>query len=102
MQHTKVGWRSDAPETPSMPILHVRNVPARLYARLQKMAEARHRSLSAEILAQLEYAVGREDRWQRQGKLLGELDRIRAALPRLPAGEDSADWIREDRDGDDH
>ena len=85
-----------------MPILHVRNVPARLYARLRKMAEARHRSLSAEILAQLEHAVGREDQWRRQEKLLEELDRIRAALPRLPAGVDSADWIREDRDGNGH
>ena len=99
MQHVKVGWRADAPETPAMPILHVRNVPARLYTRLQRMAEARHRSLSAEILALLEEVVEREERVRRSEAALADLDAVRASLPRLPPGVDSADWIREDRDG---
>ena len=96
MQHIKVGWRSDAPETPAMPILHVRNVPARLYGRLRKMAESRHRSLSAEILAQLEYAVDREARQEEQARILDEIHRRREA--RGPLGTDAVSLIREDRD----
>jgi plasmid stability protein len=98
MQHIRVGWRSEAPESSAMPILHVRNVPARLYARLRRMAAGRHRSLSAEILATLEEAVEREERIRRQEAALADLDAVRAALPRLPSGVDSSDWIREDRD----
>jgi len=79
-----------------MPILHVRNVPARLYGRLQKLAEARHRSLSAEILAQLEAAVAGEERRAEQGRILDEIDRRRRA--RGPLGTDVVAWIREDRD----
>ena len=96
MQHAGVGWRADAPETPAMPILHVRNVPARLYGRLQKMAESRHRSLSAEVLAQLEDAVERETRREEQVRILEEINRRRVA--RGPLGTDAAALIREDRD----
>jgi len=96
MQHARVGWRADAPETPAMPILHVRNVPARLYARLQKMAKGRHRSLSAEILARLEDAVEREDRREEQARILDEINRRREA--RGPLGTDAVALIREGRD----
>lgn len=96
MQHGEVGWRSGAPEPPAMPILHVRNVPARLYARLQGLAEARHRSLTAEILALLEEAVEREARREEQARILEEIHRRRKA--RGPLGTDSVAWIREDRD----
>jgi len=84
-----------------MPILHVRNVPVRLYARMQALAERNHRSLSAEILAQLESALEREARRAGQERMLADLDAVRGAMPPLPPGVDSSDWIREDRDGDD-
>ena len=40
-----------------MPILHVHNVPDDLYARLQRRARAHRRSLSAEIIALLQWAL---------------------------------------------
>lgn len=79
-----------------MPILHVRNVPARLYARLQKLAAERHRSLSAEIISTLEEALEQKSRREEQIRLLEEIGRRREA--RGPLGTDSVAWIREDRD----
>lgn len=45
-----------------MAILHVRNVPEQLYARLQRRAESQRRSLSSEVLTFLEWAVEETDR----------------------------------------
>jgi hypothetical protein len=98
MQHEEVGWRPDAQETSAMPILHVRNVPARLYGRLQALAKRNRRSLSAEILAQLESTIDREARREEQARLLDGINRRRDA--RGPRGTDSVAWIREDRDGE--
>jgi plasmid stability protein len=40
-----------------IPTLHVHNVPDDLYARLQRQAQAHHRSLSVEIIALLQWAL---------------------------------------------
>jgi plasmid stability protein len=40
-----------------MPILHVRDVPDDLYARLKRRAEAQRRSLGAEVITLLEWAI---------------------------------------------
>ena len=81
-----------------MPILHVRNVPARLYGEIRRLAERHHRSLSAEILSLLEEEVRREAARAEQARILDDLDRVRRSMPALPRGVDSADWIREERD----
>jgi len=45
-----------------MPILHVRNVPDELYAELQRRADAQRRSLSAEVITLLDWAIGEVER----------------------------------------
>ena len=40
-----------------MSILHVRNVPHDLYARIKRRALAQRRSLSAEVITLLEWAI---------------------------------------------
>ncbi len=40
-----------------MPILHVRDVPQDLYAQLQRRATAQRRSLSAEVITLLDWAL---------------------------------------------
>jgi len=40
-----------------MAILHVRNVPEDLYNRLKQRAKAQRRSLSAEVISLLEWAL---------------------------------------------
>ena len=79
-----------------MPTLHVRNVPERLYGRIRSLAQARKRSLSAEVIMLLDQAVeSRELRAQRAGAL-AEIDRLRfQPSEELPPAEA---LIREDRD----
>jgi len=79
-----------------MATLHVRNVPDDLYARLQELAVARQRSLSAQVITLLEQALTNDERQQQQAKLLAGIRR-RRYVP--PAGSpDSMALLREDRD----
>lgn len=96
MQHGVVESGKSPGRAPTVPILHVRNVPPRLYADLKRLAREHRRSLSAEVIAALEKALDREARWARH---LAALDRLRASREALgPLGTDSTAWIREDRD----
>ncbi len=45
-----------------MATLHVRNVPEELYERLQRRAQAQRRSLSAEVITLLTWAVEEAER----------------------------------------
>ena len=45
-----------------MTILPVRNVPEQLYDQLKRRAEAQRRSLSAEVITLLQWAVGEVER----------------------------------------
>jgi plasmid stability protein len=81
-----------------MATLHVRNVPDKLYKRIQKLAEQENRSLTAEVVNLLDQAV--QERQARQS-VAAVLERVRGrtATVRLPKGWiDSVDLIREDRD----
>ena len=78
-----------------MPILHVRGVPEDLYDRLRQLAQARHRSLSAQVLTMLSDALREEERRQEQSRALAAIRRRRF---RPPAGTPtSTDLLREDR-----
>ncbi len=79
-----------------MPILHVRNVPAPLYAELQRLAAARRRSLSAEVLELLERSMQEEARRERHDAALRRLDGLRRKVG--PLASDSTAWLREWRD----
>lgn len=82
-----------------MPILHVRNVPERIYSRLQQRAEAQHRSLSAEVVSLLDEALDAEDIRAAQADVLERMRRHRRTFRPAEAGApDSVTLLREDRD----
>jgi len=75
--------------------IHVRSVPDALYAQVRELAQAKQRSLSAEVVALLETALAAESRRQQQANVLDAIRR-RRFIP--PAGApDSVDLLREDR-----
>ena len=78
-----------------MATIHVRSVPDALVAQVRELAQAKQRSLSAEVVALLETALAAESRHQQQANVLDAIRR-RRFIP--PAGApDSVDLLREDR-----
>jgi predicted transcriptional regulator len=79
-----------------MNTLHVRSVPDDLYQRLQQLAQARNRSLSAQVITMLAQAIEDEERRQKQEKVLASIRRRRFT----PAEKslNSLKMLREDRD----
>ena len=78
-----------------MAILHVRNVPEDLYNRLKQRAKAQRRSLSAEVISLLEWALQESER-----STLSTLSSIRARRSFNPAAvgaPDSITLLRQDR-----
>jgi plasmid stability protein len=78
-----------------MATLHVRNVPEELHARLKKSADARHRSLSAEVIALLEWAVEGVERSTEA--TLSSIRRRRVFSPAAEGAPESTELLREDR-----
>lgn len=70
-----------------MPTLTIKGMPAQLYRRLKRQAEAHRRSLNGEIIVCLERAVGAgpldPDAWLREAEAL----RLRLALEPLSRQE---------------
>lgn len=79
-----------------MPILHVRNVPETLYADLQRRAESHRRSLSAEIITLLEWAMAEAERTSEM--TLTSIRRRRSFNPAAAGAPDSTTLLRQDRD----
>ena len=79
-----------------MPTLHVRNIPEPLYNRLRQRAESRNRSLSAEVVVLLDFALEESD--DAQAALLDSIRRRRFFNPAAAGAPDSTTLLREDRD----
>jgi plasmid stability protein len=79
-----------------MPTLHVRNVPEDLHEGLRRLAERKHRSLSAEVIALLEQALSAEEVREAQELLLASIRRRRSLITST-SDVDSVDLLREDR-----
>lgn len=79
-----------------MTILHVRNVPESLHQRLKERAEAQRRSLSAEVIILLEWALA--DAEQRSETTLEAIRRRRTFSPAEVGAPDSTTLLREDRE----
>jgi antitoxin FitA len=78
-----------------MTTLHVRSIPDELYTRIQRLAQKRNRSLSAQVVTMLSDAAAEEERRQEQGALLGSIRRRRfVPADRTPS---SLDLLHEDR-----
>lgn len=83
-----------------MPTLYVRNVPTKLYRRIQSLAESERRSLSAEVITLLDKVVSNAPAAPREPMSVA-LERIRAIRDSIRLPKDwpgSAALIREDRD----
>ncbi len=78
-----------------MPILHVRNVPGALYEQLKERAEAQRRSLSAEVIMLLEWAI--EQAEYDSATALRAIRERRAAYTAPDNTPDSVTLLREDR-----
>jgi len=65
-----------------MNTLHVRSVPDDLYSRLQQLANARNRSLSAQVITMLAQALEDEERRKSQLKTLSSIQRRRFKAPK--------------------
>ncbi len=78
-----------------MNTLHVRSVPDDLYERLQQLARARNRSLSAQVITMLVQAVEDEERRKKQAKILTSIQRRRFKAPKNAPS--SLELLREDR-----
>ncbi|GMU24916.1 MAG: hypothetical protein AMXMBFR13_49870 [Phycisphaerae bacterium] len=81
-----------------MAILHVRDVPDELYERVRKLAQAKNRSLSAQVNTLLARAVADQEHRQSQAKLLAEARRLRESIKWDPSFPDSTTLLREDRE----
>ncbi len=80
-----------------MSILHVRNVPEELYARIRQLANAKKRSMSAQVIRLLEQALQTEEARQSQARILAGIRRRRVSDTSKPAAPDSVALLREDR-----
>lgn len=79
-----------------MPTLHVRNVPESIYDRLRQRAQARNRSISAEVVMLLDLAL--EESENNQAQVLDRIRRRRFFDPASVHAPDSTTLLREDRE----
>lgn len=79
-----------------MPTLHVRNVPESIYDRLRQRAQARNRSISAEVVMLLDLAL--EESEDNQAQVLDRIRRRRFFDPASVNAPDSTTLLREDRE----
>ncbi|GAB4452918.1 MAG: hypothetical protein Kow0031_35230 [Anaerolineae bacterium] len=78
-----------------MPILHVRNVPDQLYSRLKQQAQAKNRSLSAEVIMLLDYALTEAERSKTD--VLDSIQRRRFFRPADAGAPDTITLLHKDR-----
>jgi plasmid stability protein len=84
-------------EATSMATLHVRNVPEKLYKRIQKLAEEENRSVTAEVIQLLTQGIQTREARRNAASVIDRIQN-RAQKVVLPRGwMDSVDLIREDR-----
>ena len=80
-----------------MATLHVRNVPEKLYKRIQKLAEKENRSVTAEVIQLLSQGIQAQEARRSAASVIDRIQN-RARKVVLPRGRtDSVDLIREDR-----
>ena len=78
-----------------MPTLHVRSIPEDLYLQIQRLAETKNRSLSAQVVNMLTQALEEEKRRKVQIKALTSIRRRRFTAPKKAPS--SLTLLHEDR-----
>jgi hypothetical protein len=79
-----------------MPVLHLEDVPADLYARIEELAAAHKRSVASEAVRLLRHGLGADAGGRSQADLLAEMRRRSFTPP--PGTPDSVELLREDRE----
>ena len=79
-----------------MSILHVRNIPKELHTRLKRRAEAQRRSLSAEVITLLEWAIQEAER--SPANTLASIRQRRSFNPLNAGAPSSTQLLHQDRD----
>jgi plasmid stability protein len=79
----------------TMATLHVRSIPEDLYVQIQRLAETKSRSLSAQVVTMLTQALEDEKRRTVQVKTLASIHRRRFTAPKKTPS--SLTLLREDR-----
>jgi len=101
LQNATKGGIVEAKEAIVMPILHVRNIPQRLYDDIKLRAMLDRRSFSAEVIVLLERGLAAPEREFSMTDWLEDARRFREEMRQKYGayqGPSSADLIREDRD----
>ena len=81
-----------------MATLQVRNIPPQIYSRLKAASKAHHRSISGEVLAILESALGCGDEYG-VSSTINSIQSVREVIQQqYGKSESSVDSIREDRE----
>ncbi len=78
-----------------MPALYVADIPQELYERIQQSAALQKRSLDAEVISLLSYALHADP--QSQARVLAAIRRSRSFSPAQAGAPDSTLLLREDR-----
>ena len=80
-----------------MPTLYVREIPAKVYSQVQRIAQEQGRSLGAYVITILEQAIEDEKARRRSSEARASISRRSRPLP--PGVPDSVEMIRRMRDG---
>jgi antitoxin FitA len=86
--------------TTAMATLYVREMPDKLYKRLQRLAESQNRSITAQVIAIVEEAVAEDDERRKQRELLNAMRREIWTPP--PGTPDTAKMLRHIRGYEDY
>jgi plasmid stability protein len=78
-----------------MKTIHVRNVPDDLYKQLNRLAYAKNRSLSAQMIVMLSKSIGNEERHNQQVDILNSIQSRRFKVPAKVLS--TLELLREDR-----
>jgi plasmid stability protein len=79
-----------------MPVLHLEDVPADLYARIEELAAAHKHSVTSEAVHLLRRGVQAQASSRSQAELLADMRRHSFTPP--PGTPDSGELLREDRE----
>lgn len=81
-----------------MPVLYVRDFPEELHQKIKKLAEKKHRSLSAEVIVLIDEALKYEEASRKQSSALDRIAERRRSYTARADAAGSLELLREDRD----
>ncbi|MHB0999979.1 MAG: FitA-like ribbon-helix-helix domain-containing protein [Armatimonadota bacterium] len=81
-----------------MPTLYVRDFPDELHQKIKKLADRKHRSLSAEVIVLIDEALKYEEASRKQSSVLDRIAERRRSYTARADASNSLELLREDRE----